>query len=575
MLASPRPSSSASPKVLIVTGGLLAADDRSLTHALKRQLASFRASSGGWLDLQMKLKVGRNLLAQRRYMGRKAFQSAPYRDTVERFFAREWNFGTVELTEVALMTLLAAEGLSYEATTYAALHADRGLRERLLRECEVVFASTTLLRDLSELEPLVGLLKRPGNRVILGGALASVIHGDFEGIEGVDVLAVGYGEMLVPALAAWIRSGYRTLEAPGTGRVVERGGARILYSGVPSSMDLDFLPTPDWTLAEAYHGRRFQMVHYESVRGCPYRCAFCNYPYLFDDTKFRYKSATKIADDWERYAAEGAEYVTCLDSLFTMPKRRLIALCEELIERGIRLKWICYARADDLCDIEVCRLMKRAGCHQVQIGIESGNQAQLDHMAKRCTVDKGRRALANCAETGLTTLVSLIVGFPGETQRSLADTLDFLRETKPDFAYVSPFMTRIEYVPILNPANRERFGIETSGGVQSSAPYWRHDTMCSSEVGDWWQWFVRQMTSERLALDGGLFYTGILEYQRADREALLDFQRDFMAEATRKNGLGQLLSPNAWLGVLDRWVQGRLEADVTRQLGARRGRHAA
>ena len=125
--------------------------------------------------------------------------------------------------------------------------------------------------------------------------------------------------MLVPTLVRYIRSGFATLVAPVSGSVETRASTHILRSGVPNGSDLDFLPTPDWARAERDHGRKFPMVYYESVRGCPYRCNFCNYPYLFDDTRFRYKSAKKIADDWQRYREEtGAQYVTCLDSLFTM-----------------------------------------------------------------------------------------------------------------------------------------------------------------------------------------------------------------------------------------------------------------
>lgn len=351
-----------------------------------------------------------------------------------------------------------------------------------------------------------------------------------------------------------------------------QGSATVMFSGQPAGHSLDALPRPDWTLAERYHGRPMPMVFYESVRGCPYRCSFCNYPYLFDDQKFRFKSAARIAGDWAHYAAGGATHITCLDSLFTMPRQRLVALCEELIARQLRIRWICYARADDLAEIEICRLMKRAGCIQVQIGIESGNQAQLDRMNKRATVEQGARALQNCHETGLVTFVSLILGFPGETAQTLRDTLDFVRETGPDFTYLAPFMTRIESVPVLSEASRARFGLVTAGGLGSSAPYWRHDTMCSSELADRWQGFTHAVIRERCTLDGGLFYQGMLGYQRGrDRDALLAFQRDRLAALS---GVRRCLAP------LHGYVQRRVAAAVEARLGQHQhgfgtaGRHA-
>ena len=560
------------PRVLIVTGGFVAVSERSMLRALQRQVASHRASPGGWLDLQMKLRIGEELVAQQAFLRSRALRRKPYGGAALRYFGSRSMFDTPELTEVVLMTLLAAEGIACEAATYAELHADAGRRARLLDTCELVFASTTLLRDLSELAPLLAMLRRPGNRIVCGGALASLVHGDMDrlselagpgpagahGSAAIDVLAVGHGELLVPALAAWMRSGYRELAPPG-GRIAQRGGVTVMWSGQPPGHDLDALPRPDWSLAERYHGRRMSMVYYESVRGCPYRCSFCNYPYLFDDSKFRYKSANRIADDWACYAAGGAAYITCLDSLFTMPRQRLVALCEQLVARDIRVRWVCYARADDLSDIEVCRLMRRAGCIQVQIGIESGNQGQLDRMNKRATVPQGASALANCHRTGITTLISLILGFPGETEATLRDTLDFVRETGPDFAYLAPFMTRIESVPVLSPASRERFGLVTAGGLASSAPYWRHDTMCSSELAERWSRFMRAMVHERCALDGGLFYQGTLGYERGrDRDPLLAFQRDCLDALS---GMRRLLAP------VHAYVQRRVDAGVRAQLG--------
>jgi anaerobic magnesium-protoporphyrin IX monomethyl ester cyclase len=574
------------PRVLIVTGGFVAIKERSLVRALRRQVAAHRASQGGWLDLQLKLRMGEELAVQQAFLRSRTFRRQPYRAAVERYFGSGMIFDTPELTEVVLMTLLAAEDIDCEAATYAELHADPGRRERLLAACSTVFASTTLLRDTSELAPLVQMLRRPGNRIVCGGALASLLHAELgrvsgngmrgvdglrgirdgdglrgvDGIRGVDVWAVGHGELLVPALAAWIRGGHRTLAAPPGGRLAVQDGVTVMFSGQPGAGGLDALPRPDWTLAERYHGRPMPMVFYESVRGCPYRCSFCNYPYLFDDRRFRFKSAARIAADWAHYTAGGATHITCLDSLFTMPRPRLVALCEELIARRLGIRWICYARADDLAELEICRLMRRAGCIQVQIGIESGNQAQLDRMNKRATVEQGARALRNCHETGLATFVSLILGFPGETAQTLRDTLDFVRETGPDFTYLAPFMTRIESVPVLSEASRARFGLVTAGGLGSSAPYWRHDTMCSSELADRWQWFTHAVIRERCTLDGGLFYQGTLGYQRGrDRDALLAFQRDRLAALS---GVRRCLAP------LHGYLQRRVSAAIQARLGA-------
>ncbi|MEM7305510.1 MAG: radical SAM protein [Planctomycetota bacterium] len=548
----------ASAAVLVVTGSLISVKDRSLLQAARKQLANQRASSGAWWDLRIKLLAAPHVLALRRERRSRRFRRAPYREAVERYFADETFFDTPELTEVALATLLEREGLSFEVATISELFEDARRREELLARCGVVFLSTTLLRDLSELEPVAALLKRPDNRVVAGGALTGIVHAGLTSCPGVDVVAVGYGEHLVPALAEWIRGGVAELRAPAGGRVERRGELALLFGGPHASRSLDALPTPDWSLAERIHGRSFGLVHYESVRGCPYRCSFCNYPFLFDDTVFRTKSASRIADEWAGYAARGVGYISCLDSLFTMPRARLIELCEALLTRGVEVRWLCYARADDLRDPEVCRLMRRAGCIQVQIGAESGNQDQLDNMNKRCLVEDNVVAVRNCRQAGIASFVSLILGFPGETPATIDDSLRFVAEARPDFCYVSPFTARVAHLPVFSPENRERFGLSTHGGDRASSPYWRHATMGCTDLAEHLARFQREMMVGRLSLDAGLFYQGMLRYRSAERAALLDFQRD---AALRHRPL------RATFDALGRWAQRRLERDVTRSLG--------
>ena len=92
--------------------------------------------------------------------------------------------GVPELTEVLLATLLRDEGVGFEVSTWSRLHADSAAAERLLAATDCVFASTTLLRDLSELRPLVAMVKRPHNRIVLGGALLGILEADWPGVAG-------------------------------------------------------------------------------------------------------------------------------------------------------------------------------------------------------------------------------------------------------------------------------------------------------------------------------------------------------------------------------------------------------
>jgi radical SAM superfamily enzyme YgiQ (UPF0313 family) len=338
----------------------------------------------------------------------------------------------------------------------------------------------------------------------------------------------------------------------------------VLVAGPHAARTLDDLPTPDWSAAARRAGRSWSVIHYESARGCPFRCAFCSYPLLFDAHRVRQKSAARVADEWVRYAAEGFRRIACLDSLFTRPRARLVELCERLVAAGSPVRWIAYARGDDLVDPGVVRLMAAAGCVQVQIGVESGSQALLTAMDKRTSVEATARGLVACREAGIATFVTVILGFPGETRATLAETWALLADTAPDFAFATPFTARVPFVPVLSPAGRARFGLTTYGGASSSSPYWRHATLCAADVGPLWRQVHRRLARERVSLDPSLFYGAMFSYRRDEhREALLDYQRDALTGARGTAPfVGATFAPLRW------WSLGCLERDVARRLGS-------
>ena len=512
----------AKPKVLIVSGGYLSAKDDNLWVLLKKQIAQYTLAQDSWLEAKVKLGFAEPLLSGALEL-RKAKRKMP--SELQKFFDSTENLSTPELTEVVLATELRDAGLDFEILTYDDLFRRPKHAKTLMDRCEVTFASSTFLRDLSELMPLVNTLWRSGKKLIVGGALAGSLCHDWEGSPKVDVLAIGYGEMLIPALAKWIHSGFSVLAPPEGGRLVNKAHTQFMYSGVPATLNLDHLTRPDWALVEKYHGEDFSLIHYESVRGCPYRCAFCNYPFLFDDFKFRTKSARRMAEDWAFYKKElGVKYIGCLDSLFTMPKSRLIDFCNELLARNVDVKWFCYARADDLADLQVVELMKRAGCIQVQIGVESGDRQQLLNMSKGASIEDTAKGLQNCRKAGLTSVATLVVGFPGETESSLEATFQFLKANPPDFYFLCIFSTRVPGVPVLSKANREKFGLVTDDNAHTISPYWTHRTMSCADVGVQVRRLNRRLVDEKVSLDAALFYKSVLKFTPSLWEQLLDFQ---------------------------------------------------
>lgn len=509
-------------KVLVVTGGFLSGKEGSFFEVLKRQVLQWQFSKFSWLEAMVKVTSVEPIV----YV-QSSVKKTQDKKVLDFFKFNDLN-STPELTETLIATLLKQEEMPFAVASINDLFSNKKLREELLAECSCVFISTTLLRDLSEMFPILNLLKTKTNHLVVGGPLTQLLKENIKYMTNVEVVAIGHGEYLVPALCSWIKSDFNVLAPHPTAsgsKIEQLDNIKLLYSGHPETSNLDMFPAADWSLAESYHQKKFPVIHYESVRGCPYRCSFCNYPFLFNENSFRYRSAQKIADDWEGYEKSmGPKIINCLDSLFTMPRKRLFELCDEIVKRQLKSRWVCYARAEDLADEEVCKAMKAANILQVQIGLESGSPQILDNMKKHCTLEENIKAVENCRKYGITSVVSLIVGFPGETDETIEETYQLIKRTRPDFFFIATFSTRAAGVPILSIENRKKFGIWIDENVFSVSPYWEHSTMSASQVGRRVRALQLRLMREKLSLNAFAFYSGMLGYNPEDREALLEFQ---------------------------------------------------
>ncbi len=174
-------------------------------------------------------------------------------------------------------------------------------------------------------------------------------------------------------------------------------------------------------------------------RGCPNRCIFCVGSRMVGQ-KFRTRSISLILDEIQSLIEFGFEQINFADDFFTVNKKRVKAICEEIKTRNLNFGWSIFARADSV-DLELLQTMKDAGCHTVLFGIESGNQEMLDRINKHIKVDQIKQAVALCKEVGMRVLGSFIVGLPGETHETLMDSHNLAQELEVFYGYhfLSPF----------------------------------------------------------------------------------------------------------------------------------------
>ncbi|NIW10805.1 MAG: radical SAM protein, partial [Gammaproteobacteria bacterium] len=101
-----------------------------------------------------------------------------------------------------------------------------------------------------------------------------------------------------------------------------------------------------------------------------------------------------------------------------MDRNRLIKICKEIVRRDIDVKWMCQARVDNV-DQEILEAMKKAGCHYIKYGVESGSQEMLDAMKKGITLEKVRKAFKLTRKVGIKTQAFFLLGLPWETRETV------------------------------------------------------------------------------------------------------------------------------------------------------------
>lgn len=207
--------------------------------------------------------------------------------------------------------------------------------------------------------------------------------------------------------------------------------------------DLDALPFPARHLLKIdryvnpVDGQNLHVMI--TSRGCPYQCFYCaKNSYRIWRPRSAENVLRELQDIHARYAAR---VVYFHDDLFTTDKKRVIAICQGMLERDLKMSWLCTARVDTI-DEEMLAWMKKAGCRSVHFGIESGVQEILDRMKKRITLDQARRALDMTKRSGIYSKVYFIIGFPWDTDETIRTTIDFALALPADefqFAMLMPY----------------------------------------------------------------------------------------------------------------------------------------
>jgi len=340
-----------------------------------------------------------------------------------------------------ITAVLEKNGYEVRVIDCPVLHINlKGLEQEITRfEPDIIGVTSVTATFQSALQAAHAIKETcPDVLVVLGGPHASFMDEEIlRGNSDVDVVVRGEGEeTMLDLVHCFSKDGLKGLHGV-AGLSFRDGGQVVRTPNRPLIQNLDQLPYPAYKHFPLNKYRVSGRLIFPVVtsRGCPYQCTFCVASHMFGKT-LRARSVGNVVDELEWLRDEyGADAYTFYDDIFTFDVERALKICEEIKNRKIGIPWDCQTRVDRVSP-KILTKMREAGCELVSFGVESGSQKILDAMKKGTTVEQNEKAIKWAKQAGLSVSISVILGYPGETEETLKQTINFIKKTQPDDAFL-------------------------------------------------------------------------------------------------------------------------------------------
>ena len=240
----------------------------------------------------------------------------------------------------------------------------------------------------------------------------------------------------------------RALEAgtlPELKGVSWRDGDRAVHNPPEDELiDMDTLPVPARHLLpnDRYFiaGMKGPVTTVQTARGCPYRCDLCAYKHS-QGHLYRTRSLDRVMEELEDVAfRHGIRNVVFRDITFTVNRKRVMELCDRMIEARLGLTWWCETTLNRV-DEELLARMKAAGLDAVSLGVETGNAEQIEEhwKDKMLGLDAVKEIFDTCRRLDIKTRGYFVMGAPGETAAARRETIRWAKVLRPTTLQFMPY----------------------------------------------------------------------------------------------------------------------------------------
>lgn len=275
----------------------------------------------------------------------------------------------------------------------------------------------------------------PNTIIILGGPDGKY-HAENYLNNGADYIVIGEGEESFFQLIDNLENGVSIAKIDGIAFKDEN--KVVLNPSRNHIKDLDILPWPnrkkiqlDNYLNTWKENHGYNSITVNTQRGCPFTCNWCSHA-VYGDT-YRRRSPKNVVQELAALMQDyNPDRFWFVDDVFTMSKKWMEEFLKELKSENLSISYECITRADKL-DEETITLLKESGCTLVWIGAESGSQKVLDLMDRRVDASQVRDMIKLVKVKGIQTGTFIMLGYPGETEEDIYETIEHLKDCEPDF----------------------------------------------------------------------------------------------------------------------------------------------
>lgn len=283
--------------------------------------------------------------------------------------------------------------------------------------------------------------------IVIGGAHASALPDETLAEDCFDFVAIGEGEVPLVGLCSHLERG-TSLE--GVSGIAYRDSARLATINDKKPLaNVNTVPVPARHLFDmskyiyseySHNGSTMRMPYATMIssRGCPLRCSFCSVHTIWGRNN-RTRGPKETVDEIEHLVdTYGVKEIHFEDDMLIMDRKRMIAICNEIVNRKLDITWTTpngvYVNA---LNEELLVAMKASGCYQLALAVESGSRSVLRLMNKNVRLEYAREIISIMRKLEMGVYFFFIIGMPGETEKDIIQTVEYAKELRPDEAYFS------------------------------------------------------------------------------------------------------------------------------------------